>query len=358
MNATMKSLASLLDDIQASQHVKNHVIARALSGGVTTAELDTMTQEDAWRLHGDLHEAFKNARALTGEDLRMVVPNYVDVKIKLAREMLSSCKFCERQCGSDRMAGLKGTCGVGIEPRVCSAFLHWGEEPPLVPSGTIFFAGCNFKCVFCQNWDISTNPSNGSPAPAKTIASIADGLAKDGAKNINYVGGDPTPNLHAILESLTYQEVPVAQLWNSNFYNTTAAVNLLLDVMDIWLPDLKYGNVECAHRLSGIENYWNVLTRNLKLVHDEMVVNGWASLVIRHLVLPGHVECCSLPAMEWIAKELPASMVNIMGQYRPEHLVLRARDKYKDIARRPTYEEIEQVRRCATELGITWRPVS
>ncbi|HME52245.1 MAG TPA: radical SAM protein [Candidatus Lokiarchaeia archaeon] len=357
MNDSMSSHVTLLNNIQASEHVKNFIIARSISAGETVSGLDTMNLEDAWRLHDDLHESFMELRASQCNDLVDVRPNFIDLKVKLAHTMLSSCSFCERHCNVDREAGIHGTCNVGIEPRVCSAFLHWGEEHPIVPSGAIFFAGCNFKCVFCQNWDISTDPLNGNPAPAKTIAKIADGLASEGAKNINYVGGDPTPNLHAILESLNYQEVPVAQLWNSNFYNTIAAVNLLLDVMDIWLPDLKYGNDDCA-QLSDIEDYWSVLTRNLKHVHDEMVVNGLASLVIRHLVMPGHVECCSVPAMEWIAKELPAAMVNIMGQYRPEHLVLRAREKYKDIARRPTFEEIDRVRKQATELGITWRPVS
>lgn len=358
MNTTESSLPTLLDNIQTNQHVKNYVIARSLSASDTITELDTINMEDMLKLHDDLHTAFMKARCSQSEEFRVAAPNYIDIKVRIACDMLSSCNFCERQCGVDRVAGKKGSCGVGIEPRVCSAFLHWGEESPIVPSGTIFFAGCNFKCVFCQNWDISTDPSNGKLAPAKAIARIADGLTAEGAKNINYVGGDPTPNLHAILESLNYQKIPVAQLWNSNFYNTITAVKLLLDVMDIWLPDLKYGNDECASRLSGIEDYWNVLTRNLKFVHDEMVMNGSASLVIRHLVMPGHVECCSIPCMEWIAKEVPDAMVNIMAQYLPEHVVLRDRAKYKDIARRPTLEEINAVRERATDLEITWKPVS
>ncbi|NMC04645.1 MAG: hypothetical protein GYA24_05505 [Candidatus Lokiarchaeota archaeon] len=142
------------------------------------------------------------------------------------------------------------------------------------------------------------------------------------------------------------------------FAYTIDATRLLLDVMDIWLPDLKYGNDACAKRLSGIDMYWTVLTRNLKFIHDAMILPGHASLVIRHLVMPGHVDCCSVPIIEWIAKHLPLAMVNIMGQYRPQHDVLVHPAEYKEIARRPSRDEIESVRSRASTLGITWRPVS
>jgi putative pyruvate formate lyase activating enzyme len=305
-----------------------------------------------------LHKRFLEMRADPEASSDEVSPSFLDVKIKLARSMLGSCNFCERRCGADRTAGKMGTCHVEATPRVSSAFLHFGEEGPLVPSGTIFFSGCNFTCVFCQNEDISTDPTNGMLVTPQKLANMATSLAMDGARNINYVGGDPTPNLHVILESLALQDAPVAQLWNSNNYHTAEVMRLLIDVMDIWLPDLKYGNDTCAKRLSGIDHYWNVLTRNLKFVHDMMVVPGHASLVIRHLVLPGHVTCCSVPVVHWIARELPLAMVNIMGQYRPQHEVIIRPAEFKDIARRPSFEEIESVRSLATRLGVIWKPVS
>ncbi len=348
----------LLERVQARNHVKNHFLVQSIPAGIDALGLAHMPVEDAWTLHGRLHAAFMGRRAGPDAPNEETSPSFLDVKVKLARSMLGSCNFCERRCGADRAAGKPGTCHVEAAPRVSSAFLHFGEEGPLVPSGTIFFSGCNFTCAFCQNEDISTDPTNGIPVTPQKLADMATSLAMDGARNINYVGGDPTPNLHAILESLAFQDAHVAQLWNSNNYNTPEAMRLLLDVMDIWLPDLKYGNDSCARRLSGVDRYWAVLTRNLKLVHDEMVVPGYASLVIRHLVMPGHVDCCSVPAIEWIAREIPLAMVNIMGQYRPQHKVLSRPAEFKDIARRPSFEEIDSVRSLATRLGITWKPVS
>ncbi|MEX2681697.1 MAG: radical SAM protein [Candidatus Sigynarchaeota archaeon] len=356
--ASKTSPLQMLERVQARDHVKNHFIVQSIPAGVDIQGLSRMTIEDAWVLHDRLHERFLEKRADSNASIDKASPSYLDVKIKLARSMLESCNFCERRCAVDRVAGKKGTCRVEASPRVSSAFLHFGEESPIVPSGTIFFAGCNFACVFCQNEDISTDPENGMLVTPQKLAKIAISLAMDGARNINYVGGDPTPNLHVIIESLAHQYIPVAQLWNSNNFNTIEAMKLLLDVMDIWLPDLKYGNDLCAKRLSGINAYWSIITRNLKLVHDGMVVPGYASLVIRHLVLPGHVDCCSFPAIKWIAKELPLAMVNIMGQYRPQHEVLIKPTEFKEIARRPTFEEIDSVRSLATRLGVIWKPVS
>ena len=116
----------------------------------------------------------------------------------------------------------------------------------------------------------------------KTLARIADKLVDNGAININYVGGDPIPNLHTIVGSLNYQQSNICQLWNSNFYLTGKALSLIIDLMDFWLPDFKYGNNECAKKLSGIENYYDIVSRNHKRIHDE----GSGEIIIRHLVMP------------------------------------------------------------------------
>jgi putative pyruvate formate lyase activating enzyme len=351
-------LVGLLERVQSRDHVKNHFIVQSIPAGMDEQRLAQLSISDAWMLHDHLHRLFLEKRVAQRVIIKNTTPNYLDVKVKLVREMLATCNFCERGCGVNRVVGMKGACGVGVEPRLSSAFLHQGEEHPLVPSGTIFFAGCNFTCAFCQNSDISTDPLNGTTLTPRSLARAATTLAMEGARNINYVGGDPTPNLHAIIESLQYQGLPVAQLWNSNNFNTMDAMKLLLDVMDIWLPDLKYGNDSCAKRLSGIDNYWRVLTRDLQFVHDAMVKPGHASLVIRHLVMPGHVDCCSIPAIEWIASNLPVAMVNIMGQYRPQHRVLSDHGEFNEISRRPSSDELGKVTSRADELGICWNPVS
>ncbi|MHA1329373.1 MAG: hypothetical protein ACTSRH_19030 [Promethearchaeota archaeon] len=120
--------------------------------------------------------------------------------------------------------------------------------------------------------------------------------------------------------------------------------------MDFWLPDFKYGNNECAEKYSGVKNYYDVLTRNLKIIHDE----GSGEIIIRHLVMPNHVECCSIPILEYIATEIPKCVVNIMGQYRPEYHAY----KYSEINRRPSSEEMLRVKAYAKDLGILYEPVS
>ncbi len=286
-------------------------------------------------------EAFEKRQVSEG-------PNFLDVKIQLAREYLKVCVFCENQCKVDRTKGKVGTCGVTADASVASAVEHLGEESILIPSGTVFFFGCNFKCVFCQNSDLSqTWPRGNTPETSpEQLAAIIRRLYNGGVKNINYVGGDPTPNLHVILESLKYLNVNLCQLWNSNFYNSAEAMNLLLDVMDLWMPDFKYGNNDCAKKYSKIENYVEVLQRNLKQAHDE----GSGEIIIRHLVMPNHVECCSKPILDWIVKNVPNAVVNIMAQYRPEYKAT----KYPEIARRPSGEEMREVRAYASNLGIVW----
>lgn len=314
--------------------------------------------EDMWRIHDERVEEFNGLYSAVADDPsrieNMSVPSYslLDLKADIALKIAEECKLCEWKCGVNRLKGEKGVCGLSGEVRVASAFLHMGEEAPLVPSGTIFFTGCSFKCVFCQNWDISTNPLNGVAVSPKELAAIAVRLYREGARNINYVGGNPDQQLHVILASLRYMDANVPLLWNSNMYMSLNSLKLLADLIDIWLPDFKYGNDECALRLSKVPRYFEVVSRNHKIAYEH------GDMIIRHLVLPGHVECCTKPVLKWIAENCPRALVNIMDQYRPEHLVALYPEKYPNIARRPSAEELEEAYRCADELGICWRPVS
>ncbi len=278
--------------------------------------------------------------------------SFLDLKAELANRILQDCHFCERKCGADRARDEKGWCKLGSESRVSSAFLHTGEEAPLVPSGTIFFSSCCFGCVFCQNNDISTNPNSGRVIDTKGLAKLAEALFREGALNINYVGGDPIPNTHTILGSMKHQLSNVTQLWNSNLYCSEDTMKLLADIFDVWLPDFKYGNNKCAQRLSGVKDYFDIVSRN------HLIAYNFGEVIIRHLVLPGHLECCTFPVLEWIAENLPNCMVNIMGQYRPEHKVLWEKDRFPDIARGVSRGEMQKAFEKAEELGICWRPVS
>lgn len=316
----------------------------------------------------------------------------------MARRSLEACDFCAWDCGVDRAAETKfGTCKLGNASRVSTFFHHQGEE--LIyrgrqGSGTIFFTSCNMRCVFCQNGDISTDKDNGQPVDALTLAAMAWMLRREGCHNINWVGGDPTIHLHTILEAIRIlghkMDQPdrfdlaeavrvkadpvhrgprdpilsshrglfnVPMLWNSNFIMSKAAMTLLRPVIDIWLPDFKFGPGPCAKELARTPWYWEVVTRNLATVH------AWGEpFTIRHLVMPNHVDCCTRPVLEWVAENLPGAPVNVMAQYHPDTFTDPRnpgyRDKYEPLARRPLRRELEESYRIARDLGIAFEAIT
>lgn len=292
----------------------------------------SQSTDELWHIHDE---------ALQMMNVKNTKPrlSLLDLKVELADRLFHACCFCEHRCMIDRKKSI-GKCGVQ-ESRIALEFLHFGEEPVLVPSHTIFFSGCSFHCVFCQNWDISQIPC-GTTIPTEQLVKFIEQRKKQGARNVNWVGGDPTSNLLYILTVLQELESNIAQVWNSNMYCSDETMKLLHGVMDIYLTDFKYGNDACAKRLSDVDDYLSVVKRNhLLAVHH-------GEVLIRHLVLPNHIDCCSKPIMRYIAKNLPDILVNIMAQYRPDYKVY----EYKEISRPVTAEEVTQVKDYAKKLGI------
>ena len=343
--------------MRSSAPAKFHIAARVEA----PPDYASMGDEELWRLHERLGEVFDDEwrRQKEKPDISLVkkeLPraSFLDVKIELGRRQLRRCMLCERLCGVDRTAR-RGACLLDHKPRVASFFHHLGEEAPLVPSGTVFFSGCNFRCVYCQNWDISQHPEAGVETTPQALAAIQIRLREEGARNINWVGGEPTPNIPHILESLKIlaaRGVNVPQLWNSNMYLTLEGLSLILHVMDIWLPDFKYGNDKCALKYSVAPRYWEVTTRNFSVI-----CSRGEDIIVRHLVLPGHVECCTKPVLRWLADNCRHVLVNVMDQYRPDYLVPKM-DRYREIRRRVSEGEMEEAYRYADELGLAWREVT
>jgi putative pyruvate formate lyase activating enzyme len=140
-------------------------------------------------------------------------------------------------------------------------------------------------------------------------------------------------------------------LWNSNFFITQESMKILRILTDVWLPDFKFGPGRCAMTLARTPWYWDTVTRNIALIAD------WGEdFSIRHLVMPNHVECCTYPVLEWIARHAPSAPVNVMAQFRPDNFCDPAspkyRDKHAEIARRPTRMELANSWRRAGELGL------
>ncbi|MCL5985675.1 MAG: radical SAM protein [Actinobacteria bacterium] len=265
--------------------------------------------------------------------------------LQFARDILQNCQFCEFRCRVDRTNEEYGNCAVSDKSRISSEFLHFGEELELIPSHTIFFSGCNFRCVFCQNHDISTQPLAGIRIGENELAEIILRRNRQGARNVNLVGGDPIPNLHFIMSLVSrfdenFKYIPV--VWNSNVYHTPEASQVLDYFVDVYLADFKYGNDDCARRLSGVNNYLEVVTRNLRHADAQ------ADIMIRHLVLPNHLGCCSEPVLRWIKENLPNCYFNLMFQYRPCHLAYN----YPEIARPLNGDEIRMATMLARKIGV------
>jgi putative pyruvate formate lyase activating enzyme len=302
------------------------------------ADYKSLSLKDLLRLHNSLKEKLKRGE----ERDEFVKLSLLDVKVEISLRLLKNCCFCERRCGVDRTQGELGFCKVSNHSRYASDFLHMGEEPELIPSHTIFFTGCTFRCVYCQNWDIAMHPETGKEAEPSFLAKIIRLRKFERAKNVNFVGGNPDPNLHIILQTANELELSIPLIWNSNMYTSSEAMELLDGFIDLYLGDFRYGNDECAKKYSSVENYFSVVSRNFKLAYER------ADVILRHLVLPGHLECCTEPIMKWVSENIPPVYFNLMFQYYPSY---RA-SLYPNFNRRLTEYEKKNALDLAQKYGI------
>jgi putative pyruvate formate lyase activating enzyme len=258
-----------------------------------------------------------------------------------------------------RDAGERGLCGLGAGLRVYCCNLHHGEEPPLSGtrgSGTVFFSGCNLRCVFCQNYGFS-HLLNGVEMTPHTLAHHMLQLQQRGAHNINWV--TPTPQLPEAVAALAIaraQGLDCPLVFNCSGYEALEALRLLDGVVDIYLPDAKYADATAARIYSDAADYPAVnrtaLREMLRQVGQlQLDVQGVAvrGLLIRHLVLPENLGGTAA-ILRFIAAELGRdTAVSLMRQYFPAH---RARD-FTAINRGITWDEYEAALRCFDELGLT-----
>lgn len=310
-------------------------------------DLHGLSPAEMWRLHRRALQDF--VKHLKEIDLNKERPEGVaeqsllDLKIKLAEGLLERCAFCTRACGIDRLKGESKYCKCDNNFLVSTMFDHYGEEPELVPSFTVFTIGCTMKCLHCQNWTISQWYEPGSLYELRKVAKEADLARGRGCRNLNMVGGDPTPYLYHWLRVSKELSEDLPLVWNSNSYYSNPTAQLLAEWADVYLLDFKYGNNDCAMRISDAPKYWEACTRN------HLIAKEHGELIIRLLALPGHVECCFHPIVEWIAKNLGVNTrVNVMWQYNPHW---RAHE-VPELGRRLNRKEMDQTIRIAKEAGL------
>jgi len=271
-------------------------------------------------------------------------------------EILKRCTLCARECKVDRTAGERGFCRSGMELCVSSSFPHFGEESPLRGSrgsGTIFLAGCNLRCIYCQNWELS-HLGEGERMGEEELARVMLYLQHLGCHNINFV--TPThfaPQLARAVKLAAAQGLRIPIVWNCGGYESVEVLKLLEGIVDIYMPDVKYGDELSAKRYSAAPNYFDVAKAAVEEMHRQVgelrIEDGLAvrGLLIRHLVLPNRL-AGSRKVLEFIAALSRDHYVNIMDQYHPCY---RAFD-YPELSRRITREEYDEVVELARGLGL------
>lgn len=236
-------------------------------------------------------------------------------KLILAQQQLTDCHLCPHHCGSTR-AIARGICRVGQISYIASEMIHLGEEAILCPAHAIFFSGCTATCHFCTAAKFAFHPTYGVAVTPEQLATRILQRQQAGARSICFIGGDPTPHIPFLLATLAAvgdrRNIPA--VFNSNFYVSEVALTLLDGAIDIYLPDLKFGPGACGEQLGGMPDYWHVVTN----VMDQLYTQG-KTLLVRHLLMPGHFACCTVPVLHWLAQR-PDLQVSLLTQYlAPAH---------------------------------------
>ncbi len=277
--------------------------------------------------------------------------------IRSAYHLLESCKLCPRACNINRLNDEKGFCGTGAKAVVSSAGPHYGEESVLVGSGgsgTIFFAGCNLRCVFCQNFNIS-QLRHGNEIEIDDMVNMILQLQTRGCVNINFV--TPTHVLPHIIESVFLAReggLTIPVVYNCGGYESIESLRLLEGTIDIYMPDAKYLKTYSSKEYSFAHDYPDVMKLALPEMHRQIgdleIKNGVATrgLLVRHLVMPGNV-ACSKEIIDFVVNEVSGNtFVNIMEQYRPTFNA----HNFPEINRQVTRQEFSKVYEYAKEQGL------
>ncbi|HMB23228.1 MAG TPA: radical SAM protein [Anaerolineales bacterium] len=273
---------------------------------------------------------------------------------------LANCECCPRNCKIDRLDGQSGFCRVRADVQVSHIGLHFGEEPPISGtkgSGTVFFAGCNLRCVFCQNYQISQEFRQEYTRTLTTNELVSEMLRLQdmGAHNVNFVS--PSHMIFQMAEAIQAARgrgLTIPIVYNTNGYDSVDALRQIRGLIDIYLPDIKYLDNGLGKQFSAARDYAEVIPEVLREMlaqvgHLEMDEDGIAvrGLLVRHLVLPNHLEN-SRRCLRFLKELSPDTFVSIMSQYSPQYKAAR----YPAINRRLTQAEYDEITDYALDLGL------
>ena len=266
-------------------------------------------------------------------------------------EELKKCTLCPHECKVNRIKGEIGRCKADSNVKISLADLHFYEEPCISGkngSGAIFFTGCNMNCKFCQNYEIS-QLNKGKTVTCQDLTNQFLELQEKGANNINLVTGCIyVPQIVEAIKNAKNQGLKIPVVYNSSGYEKVETLKMLDGLVDVYLPDLKYYYNDLAKELSGIKNYFEIATNAIKEMYRQVKnpvfdENGiiQKGLIIRHLVLPNHLQNTK-QVLKWIKKNMnPKIYVSVMAQYFPQYKALECDDINRKLTK-SEYEEIEK----------------
>ncbi len=262
-----------------------------------------------------------------------------------ARASLARCELCAFRCGADRTASpnhrQQTPCGLGVETRVFKRHVSFAEEIELLPSYMVYFAGCNFRCRFCVQGPTCFSPQAGVAIEPAELARECASVVTRGARTVNLLGGEPSLHLHTVLAMAAEADLPIA--FNSNMYLSEEALELLDGLVAVYVADLKFGNDDCALRIAGAPRYREVVEANL------LIAARQAPIIVRHLLMPGHLECCLRPVAKWVARHLPQATFTLMTSYVP---AWRAATVGHELGRSTSLEEAAEAEAIVRGLGL------
>jgi len=273
-------------------------------------------------------------------------PNLARERAAEAYAGLADCRFCAHDCRVNRLSGELGVCRAGAQARVFSAQIECGDELELLPTYAIAFSGCDLRCEFCITAGPSWNPNAGQPWTAQAIADRAVAALARQARTVMFLGGEPTIHLPAALELIAALPESAKLVWKTNAHGSALGREWLDGLFNVWLADYKFGNDDCAARLAQASEYNRIVQENLLWAADQ------SELIVRHLLLPGHLDCCWRPIAEWIARELPSVKVSLRTEYWPAWLAKR----HPELRRLVSVAEQRAALGMATALGLKLIP--